>query len=307
MSSPEFQNITPDNTSLENISSRNKKDTQELPLTPEENDSLLEILEAAKEAEKVGDYALATQKYEEYRASFLTLKEEKQGFFTPELSVDYTAIDPETGKETIETITLDFEQKVEEFLSFYERNNMELPVNFRESLQEIWTKNQEGIREAIREKGFNDILLLPPTPNLPDLVKKMEMENGYYESDNFKAGGSFAKAESHNTDKPRLVLLHHAQELNDHPALKETLNIKAGDVPLDEALSLEDYLIFHKKYYEETGTHLDIHKWPWLATKSGPRLVSVRWYSEGRKLRVSAHDLGYRLEAIGCRLSRTFF
>ena len=307
MSFPELNHLNNDLQTFESLSSRKKKNTRELPLTPEENNSLLQILDEAKAAEKGGDFSLAAQKYKEYKEAFLALKEEKKGLFTSELSEVYTSTNPDTKKQIIETITLNIEKKLEEFLSFYEKNNVVLPAGFKESMQDIWQRNQEGIREAIAEKGFNDFLLMPGNLPLPDLAEKMKMEKGHWESDSFKEGGSFQGAKSEQVENPRLVLLHNAKELTDRPELAETLNIKGEDVSLDETLTLEDYLVFQKKYCEKTGTHLDEEKYVWLATKSGSRLVHVRWASGLRELRVDADDLDDRSERLGRRLSRSFF
>jgi hypothetical protein len=76
---------------------------------------------------------------------------------------------------------------------------------------------------------------------------------------------------------------------------------------MDEALSLEDYIVFQKKYFEETGKHLDETKYTWLATKSGARLVYSHWHPDDRKLSVYARDLGYQDDRLGVRPSRCFF
>jgi len=139
------------------------------------------------------------------------------------------------------------------------------------------------------------------------LAEKMKMENGNWESDNFKAGGSFAGAVSQNVDKPRLILVHKTQNLKDRPELKKTLNTKGQDVKMDQALTLEDYLIFQRKYFEETGKHLDEDGWTWLTTKTGARFVSSDWGPAHHKLYVSANDLDYRHDNLCVRPSRCFF
>jgi len=135
----------------------------------------------------------------------------------------------------------------------------------------------------------------------------MKMENGNWESANFTAGGSFAGAISQNVDKPRIILVHRTQNLKDRPELKKTLNIKGQDVKMDQALTLEDYLIFAKKYFEETGKHLDEDGWTWLTTKSGARLVYSHWAPDSHRLYVYAGDLGFQFGHLGVRPSRCFF
>ncbi len=166
-----------------------------------------------------------------------------------------------------------FEQKLQDFQRFYQSHNINLPPNFADQIRDIWENNTQKIEQAIEQNGFDDMLLLPGGIPLPELNAKMTV--GYkptYEGDNFKAGGSFALAKSQKTDKPRLVLVHKTQNLRDRP---ETLNIQGQDVKQDQILTLEDYLIFQRKYFEETKKHLDEVGWTWLATTSGARLVGA--------------------------------
>jgi hypothetical protein len=221
---------------------------------------------------------------------------------TPEISASYTHPD---GKK--ETITLDLEAKFQEFLSFYQKTKVDLPPDFENTIRDIWNNNQTEIEQAIEQNGFDEMLIIPGSIPLTDLAEKTKMENGNWESDNFKAGGSFAGAVSQNVDKPRLVLVHKTQELTERPELASTLNIKGQDVKLDQTLTLEDYLVFQRKYFEETGKHLDEKKYVWLATKSGTRLVHSRWNPAHRKLDVYAVDLGYQGGNLGVRPSRCFF
>ena len=228
--------------------------------------------------------------------------------YTQEIQADYTYTNPETNNvELQETITLDIEQKLQEHLSFYKTTNIDLPPDFEVAILDIWERNQDEIQEAIKEHGFNEILIIPGNTLLPDLKDKMSMENGYFEGDNFKQGGSFAKAKSQNTDKPRIVLVHNAQNIKDRPELAKTLNIQGKDVNPDQSLDLEDYLIFQRKYFEETGKHLDEIGWTWLVTKSGTRLVDAYWAPDDHELIVGASGLDYRHGYLGVRSSRCFF
>jgi hypothetical protein len=138
----------------------------------------------------------------------------------------------------------------------------------------------------------------------------MKTENGYY--DFIKSNSTVQTLNgiplvSQNVDKPRLVLVHKTQNLKDRPELKKTLNTKGQDVKLDQALTLEDYIIFQRKYFEETGKHLDEDGWTWLATKSGARLVSSSWSPGNHRLSVNASGLDDRNGALGVRPSRCFF
>jgi hypothetical protein len=222
-----------------------------------------------------------------------------------EISTDYTHPD---GK--IENITLDFEAKLTEFISFYQITNLDLPTDFEDTAREIWNKNYGDIEQAISENGFDDILIIPPTTDLADLSEKMKMENGYYDA--IKSSSTVQTLDgipftSSNTDKPRLLLVHKTQNLKDRPELKKTLNIKGRDVVLDQALTLEDYIVFQRKYFEETGKHLDEDGWTWLSTKSGARLVYSYWGPGDRELSVRANDLTLQVSDLGVRPSRCFF
>ena len=221
---------------------------------------------------------------------------------TPEISTTYTRPD---GKK--ETITLDFEQKLQEFLAFYQKNNITPPHDFEDTVRDLWEKNQMEIEQAIEQNGFDELLIIPGGFSLTELKDKLTMESGYWESSNFKAGNSFAGAKSEDIDKSRIILVHKNQELTEHPELASTLNIKGQDVKLDKTLTLEDYLVFQKKYFEETNKHLDETKYVWLATKSGARLVRSFWDTDAHQLYVDADDLTLRDDSLGVRPARCFF
>jgi len=206
-----------------------------------------------------------------------------------------------------ESITLDLEAKTKEFLDLYKKTGLELPPDFEESIADIWNRNSAEIQEAIEQNGFDDILLVPGNIPLSELADKMKMGNGYYTGSTFDAGGGFSRAKSENVDKPRLILVHKTQNLKDNPELAKTLNTKGQDVKLDQALTLEDYLVFQRKYFEETGKHLDEEGWTWLATKSGARLVYAFWYPSVGKLCVRANFLDFQNVHLGVRPSRSFF
>lgn len=220
----------------------------------------------------------------------------------PEISATYTHLD---GK--IETITLDLEATLKDFIAFYKKTKVDVPPDFKDIITDIWDRNQSDIKQAIEQNGFDGLLLVPGTISLTVLKDAMAMENGYYEGENFTADGGFNGATSQNVDKPRLVLVHKTQNLKDRPELAKTFNTKGKDVDLARALTLEDYIIFQRKYFEETGNHLDEVGWTWLATTSGARLVDSSWHPDSRKLVALANDLGYRAGYLGVRPSRCFY
>jgi len=235
---------------------------------------------------------------------------------TPEISATYTRRDNKK-----ETITLDLEQKLQEFTDFYNKTKLDLPLNFEETIKDIWENNQTEIQEAIEQNGFDDLLIVPGNIPLADLAEKMKMGKGYYEGGNFKSGGSFAGAVSQNVDKPRIILYHHTETLSkisQRTGLDVHLNITGTDVeklfksnPNNYLSTLEDFLILERKYFEDTGKHLS--DWNnknahWLpGTKAGARLVRSSWDSGRDGLYVGASDLDYRDDGLGVRPSRSFF
>ena len=193
---------------------------------------------------------------------------EKLPNFTESIFTSYTNPD-----KKVENISFSLEEKLKEHIAFYKKTKLDLPPDFEDSIREIWENNLDEIQKAIEENGFNEMLLVPGNISLTELNSKMT--KGYTttcQSSNFKDGGSFAGAKSQNVDKPRIVLVHKIQNLEDNPELAKTLNIKVQDVKLDEILTLEDYLVFQRKYFEENGKHLDEVSTTWLATKLGARL-----------------------------------
>jgi hypothetical protein len=203
----------------------------------------------------------------------------------------------------VENITFSIEEKLEESITLYKKIKLDLPPDFEDQVKEIWENNLDAIQKAIEENGFDEILIIPGISDVGDLSEKMKMENGYYDyiksNSNVKNLSGIPLA-STNADKSRLVLVHRTQNLKDRPELQKTLNVEGQDVKQDQALTLEDYIVFQRKYFEETTKHLDVEGWTWLVTKSGSR------HGAGR-LGVSADDLGYRDASLGARPSRSFF
>ncbi|MEI6397051.1 MAG: hypothetical protein WCO48_03205 [Candidatus Taylorbacteria bacterium] len=231
----------------------------------------------------------------------------------PQIEAQYAPIDAKTGKRgSPETIILDIEKKTQEFLDFYKKTNVDVPSDFKEAIQDIWERDGKEIQEAIEQNGFDEVLIVPASLDIGDLSKKMTMKNGYY--DWIKSSGNVKSLDgipftNSNVDKPRIILVHkdRAQNLKDRPELAQTLNVKGQDVKLDQTLTLEDYLVFQKKYFDETGKHLDEDGWTWLSTKSGARLVHSHWNFGDGKLYVHADGLGYQNGTLGARPSRSFF
>lgn len=228
---------------------------------------------------------------------------EKLPNYTESITTAYTHPDNKA-----ENITFSLEEKLQESLDLYKKTNLELPPNFEDQIKEIWENNIEEIQKAIEKSGFDEMLLVPGNIALTELNTKMtDVYNETWEDSDFKSGGSFAGAKSKNVDKTRIVLAHKTQNLKDRPELEKTLNIKGKDVKKDQTLTLEDYLIFQRKYFEETGNHLDEDGWTWLATDSGARLVRADWNPSLGQVFVYASDLDSQHENRVARPSRSFF
>ena len=232
---------------------------------------------------------------------------------TPEISTTYSRPD---GKK--ETITLDFEAKLQEFISFYQKTNLDLPADFEDTARDLWDRNQAEIEQAMEQKGFNDLLIIPGNIPLADLAEKMKMESGYWLGDNFKNGGNFAGVVSPNVDKPRIILFHKKTlpEVQAENGLDVHLNITAGDALKlfeknpDEHMTLPDFIILERKVFEDSGIHITDYtknSGQWLNTKAGARLVYSHWYPDAHKLHVAAYVLESQAGDLGVRPSRCFF
>jgi len=222
--------------------------------------------------------------------------------------IDTISTTYEHSYKTKESITLSLEEKLKEYLLFYKKHNIPLPQDFEDRIEDIWNNNTDEIQESIEQHGFDDMLILPG--NIPLETLNTVMTEGYkttFQTRNFIDGGSFSNAKSQHVDTPRIVLVHKTQNLFNRPELKQTLNIKAKDIDQKNTLTLEDYLVFQRKYFEDTGRHLDVSGWTWVATTSGARLVNVFLDSGAGRLYVDADDFETQTPTLGARPSRSFF
>ena len=234
-----------------------------------------------------------------------------------EIQVEYVYKNPQTGViETQETITLNIEEKLESFIDFYEKLGLPIPQNFEDEIKDIWQRNAENIQGAIEEGGFDDILIIPGNIPLAELAEKMKMGNGYYF---YQMQEDFSDAKSVGVDKSRIILFHKATlpEVQKKTGLDVHLGITGGDAeklieknPDDYLCTLEDFLIFERKGFEDTGKHLSDYtenSAQWLPrTKVGSRFVGSYLNSSDGKLGVSANDADGSDDYLGCRPSRYF-
>jgi hypothetical protein len=230
-----------------------------------------------------------------------------------EISVSYQKPDGKT-----EIISLDFEAKLQDFISFYQKTSLDLPTDFEDVARDLWDRNQAEIEQEMEQKGFNDMLIIPGNVPLADLAEKMKMESGYWLGDNFKNGGNFAGAVSPNTDKPRIILYHKKTlpEVQAETGLDVHLNITAGDALKlfganpNEHMTLADFIIMESKNFSESAIHLSDYtkkSGQWLNTKSGAGLVYSYWNPRLHQLIVRAIDLAHQYGGLGVRPARCFF
>ncbi len=165
--------------------------------------------------------------------------------------------------------------------------------------------------------------------------------NKTWQSSNFTEGGSFAGVRNSETPKYRIILTKGEQNMSEtsDPLLKATLGKdimgltglseqetadriqKGGELPINfkttvagkemeikaEGLSLSEYMIFQRLYFEKNKKHLDEKGWTWLTkSRSGSRVVYSRWNPASRRLDVNANDSSYSIGNLGLRLSRSF-
>ncbi len=238
----------------------------------------------------------------------------------PEISVDYVYANPTMGAlEHQESITINIEEKLQEFITLYQETNIDIPPDFEDQIREIWSRNTTEIQQSIEENGFDDILLVPANLNLVDLAEKMKMENGNFTGANFDNGGGFAGAKSIGIDKPRIILYHKKTlpEIQEKTGIDVHLDIKAGEAEKlfkqnpDQYLStLEDFIVFERKNLKDSNKHFSKYaenSGVWLSgTKSGDRCVYSGWDSDGG-LSVNADDADDSDFSLGVRPSRYFY
>jgi hypothetical protein len=261
-------------------------------------------------------------------------------FLTPE-EIIATFINPENNQS--KEIKFNFQKQVKTWLDFYLKHSLPIP-NYRE-LRSIWRKNHKEIKKEMETYGYDKILIIPE--NLPATEElHTQMSQGYaatYQGDNFKNAGSFAGAKHTETQKTRIILCHNDQNTYQNPQAnffaKQTLgknilqlsglteaqlNTKIQNqenIPVDfetqinnqkiqiqaEGLSLNEYLILQRQYFQENQKHLDEKGWTWvLKTSSASRVADAHWSPGVSQLYVDADDLGCSIGGLGCRLSRSF-
>ena len=291
---------------------------------------------AFDEAVKTGKLEKAQQLKTEIEKKLSSLKEK---IIPKEIKANFT--NPETN-ETKE-IKFNLQEQIQTWQQFYQKEN--LPIPNEKEIKNSWRKNRQEIQKAMETYGYDKILIIPE--NLPATEKlHTQMSQGYketYQNDNFKNAGSFAGAKHTETQKTRIILCHNDQNTYENPQAnffaKQTLNKsilqlssltepqlqtkiqKQENIPINfetqinnqkiqieaEGLSLNEYLILQKQYFQANQKHLDEKGWTWLLkTSSASRIADASWNPGRSRLGVNAFDLGHSHDSLGCRLSRSF-
>lgn len=267
-------------------------------------------------------------------------KEAEQEAF--DLYLQYEEMISEEKQKADQEIEINFNNTLEKQKEFY-KSKLGIEIN-ESAVREIWNKNYAEIKGEIEKYGYDSILIIPD--NLPKekslnskLIETMDEGAG---KGNIAATHYWVDQQSIRSvpeSKCKIILVHSAQNLADHSLLKSTKgkNIMAltgmnqseverrisqgQDLPVDfeveisgqkikikaESLSLEEYEIFQRMYFEENHKHLDEKDWTWLIkSRSGSRVVFSYWAPDDRRLDVTADDPGLALVHLGLRLSRSF-
>ena len=251
-------------------------------------------------------------------------------------------INPETSEQ--KEITINIQEKIQEAQEFYKKHN--LPIPNEQELMSVWRKNHKEIKEEIEKYGYDNVLIipenLPDTENLNGIMTE-GYGNATYQSSNFTGGGGFSGAKHTENTKAKIILCHNDQDIYDNVNAnafeKATLNKNIlqlsgltqselekkiqnqENIPINfeiqinnqkiqieaEGLSLNEYLIFQRQYFEKNQKHLDEKGYTWLLkTFSASRVVFSCWHSDDARLRVHATALGASCGDLACRLSRSF-
>ncbi|MFA5020876.1 MAG: hypothetical protein WC517_02325 [Patescibacteria group bacterium] len=239
-------------------------------------------------------------------------------------------------------IIIDFDSVLAAQQAFYKKYGLPLPDADR--MLSIWRHHYEAIQQEVATLGYDHLLMIPDgLPSLPELWKLMA--KGFkptWQGNNFQAGGSFAGVKDARNCRSgnRLVLLHGADELDQHPVLKATLGLspsaltgknlkqieaiikRSGHLPIDfqppgvstrikdQGLTLSWYAIFQRQRFDAGGRsgHIDSEYGNWLPSSySAGRLVFASpWDTDFRRIDVHAVDADAAYVRLGCRPSRSF-
>ncbi len=270
------------------------------------------------EADKV--IAKTDEEVRALKASLRKAKKEVLGeSFEPVITAKYKYKD-EKGKETVENIEIDFEKKLVQTLKFYKEHGIAMPADFAEQMKDVWEENRDEMQKQIEEFGFDEVLIIPANLKLTDAFDK-ELTKNYKKKDGSVGEPTYwgEKKEDIVSDsrssKDRIILVHKnkARDLKEAtgilPILRETLGKKGGEFKPEEGMTIEEYFVFQRAYFEETGEHLDGGEGiTWLpGSRVGSRVVHADFNPDFGRVSVLAGGPDFSFPHIGCRPSRCFF
>ena len=247
---------------------------------------------------------------------------------------------PETRAE--QAIEINLQKKISECRTFY-RDNFNLSINEAE-IRSVWDKNYAEIKSESEKYGYDSIIIVPDNlPSESDVNKKaietMDEGTGKGKVAATKYWVEQQSISSIKENKYKIILIHSAQNLADQPLLKATkgkniidlagidkaevekriasgqelavdFKVEIGGQEIEikaDSLSLEEYEIFQRMYFEKNRKHLDESGWTWLMkSRSGSRVVSSCWDPDARRLAVAALVPDSSRGSLGLRLSRSF-
>ena len=277
---------------------------------------------------------------EELRQLDLGKKEKKSLPENVDPVIRTTFRNPETRAE--QAIEINLQEKISECRTFY-RDNFNLSINEAE-IRSVWDKNYAEIKSESEKYGYDSIIIVPDNlPSESDVNKKaIETMDGGTGKGKVAATKYWVEQQSISSikeNKYKIILIHSAQNLADQPLLKATkgkniidlagidkaevekriasgqelavdFKVEIGGQEIEikaDSLSLEEYEIFQRMYFEKNRKHLDESGWTWLMkSRSGSRVVGSRWRPGDRRLDVSAGDPDDSRDYLGLRLSRSF-
>ena len=221
------------------------------------------------------------------------------------------------GKE----VWFDLDEQLEEWRSFYQKHGIdwcELPDEIS-----VTEEEEQEMQRLIEELGFDHMLIIPE--NLADTGEKYrqlheKMSEGYnkfFESDWFKEDGSFEGLRN-KSNGLRIILCKNIQELDEDELHESTLNKSVDDLEAEDGIFAQNgvrgmdsaiYLVLQRKYYEQTGQHLDSKKWIWLTEHERPasgRVPYASWDHVHSRLHFCSLQSAHRDTFLGCRLAGSF-
>jgi len=253
---------------------------------------------AFDEAVKTGNTEKAKQLKTEIQEKLKSLKEK----IVPR-EIKAIFINPETSEQ--KEIIINIQEKTQEAQEFYKKHNLPIP------------NEQEIMSEEIEKYGYDNVLIIPEDlPDTENLHNQMtEGYNASWTSGNFDQGGGFAGSKHTEQQKVKIILCHNDQNIYQNQEAnvfeKATLNKNImqlsglteqeinqkiqnqENIPINfeteinnqkiqiqaEGLSLNEYFIFQRQYFEKNQKHLDENGWTWLLkTFSASReLLLVFW------------------------------